>query len=362
MANPNLLRRPVPESLNPLPGVADTLFVQAPNAKVEQVAQLCATDQLGAVITIPTGKSRNTTLVKTVEKFREIAGPDATFIADANQYSGNNRSFAGEDLDEDWLKAQWDTGLPWALTNSGYVSKNDDASLRGLLEAGDRLAKTAAGNFMLGIPLDVQLVADRADEVRDLVEQFGIPVAFMLGSASDPLGSHKAVKGLVHLLKSPVPTSLLRTDMSAIGALCAGASIAAMGTSSALRHIFPPANGFGRATGVSAMVPQALSMHRVETIALAMGLTPEELHWNCFCDGCQGRKLDHILDDVQAFRHNIFSTLDIARHAMSGPDSAANLQSWKSTCTAAQFVHMDIASSTGMRWDTPSFLGGWVKL
>lgn len=361
MTSPTILRRPVPPSLRPVQGVGESFFVHAPSSKVSSVAPLCAMEALGAVYTMPTGDTRSKTLKSTVELHRHIAGAEATVLVDANRYSGKNRLLASAPLSRRWLEEQWDLGITWAITDSGYVDRGATNDLRALVANAKALSRSTTGQFFLAVPIDVKWVTEDAEQLRKLVEAHGIPVAYMLGSPGDPLASRKAVEGLLYLLESPVTSALMRTDQSAIGALAGNATFSAMGTSATLRHIYPPRpGGFGPNPPPSVLVPQGLSHHRTDTLAAAIGLTPDERHWLCECERCQAARLDTILDPVDAFSHNVHAITDIARHVLQGGDRAASLRSWTATCRNAQFVHMDIANSTQMNWNSPRFLAAWV--
>src|SRR5690606_18342378 len=109
----------------------------------------------------------------------------------------------------------------------------------------------------------------------------------------------------------------------------------------------------------SALVPQGLSFHRIDTLARAIALSPDELHWLCHCDRDQGMRLDSIVEDTHAFTHSLLSLTDIARHVLNGGDRDKSLASWGALCRNAQFIHIDIESTTGMKWDYPDFLASW---
>lgn len=361
MNNPSLLRRPVPPSLRPVAGIGESFFVHAPNARVHTIAQLCATEAVGAIYTMPVGQSRDTTFEKTLATHREIAGDTATVLADANRYYGASRLPARAPLSLDWLQRQWGAGVTWAITDSGYVDRDADDDLHKLFTSADDLARKTSGQFFLTVPADNHWVTTRAADLRAIVEQHGIPVIFLFGSTGDPLASKKAVEGLLYLLESAVPSAVMRTDQAAIGALAGNAVFGAMGTSTSLRHIYPPrkGGGFRPSTFPSAFLPQGLSFHRIDTLGRAIALSPDELHWLCQCDRCEGGRLDSILDDTHAFTHSLLALTDVSRHVLSGGDRDNSLASWGALCRTAQFTHIDIESTTGMKWDYPDFLGSW---
>ncbi|WDF35236.1 hypothetical protein PTW37_17705 (plasmid) [Arthrobacter agilis] len=322
---------------------------------------MSAAESIGAIYTMPTGASRNAVLRTTIEAHRKIASNASTVLVDANRYHGKNRIRASAPLNIDWLQRQWDAGLSWAITDSGYLERDAEHDLRSLFASAQELERQATGSFFLSVPADSHWVSFRAAELRKIVEEHGIPVIYLFGATGDPLATKRAVQGLLHLLDSPVPSALMRTDQAAIGALAGSAVFGAMGISTSLRHIYPPdKRGFSPSPFPSAFLPQGLSYHRIDTLAQAIALSPEELHWSCHCERCQGMRLDSIFDDTAAFTHSIHSLADATRHVLTGGGSAASLIAWASKCQTAQFTHFDIAATTGMRWDPPSFLGAWV--
>jgi hypothetical protein len=72
------------------------------------------------------------------------------------------------------------------------------------------------------------------------INKYDVPVAVVIEHESDPFGVRYVVTGFLELLDAVrVPVLLLRSDVSALGALCHGAHAAAIGTTSALRHLYP---------------------------------------------------------------------------------------------------------------------------
>ncbi|WP_138180176.1 hypothetical protein [Nakamurella multipartita] len=309
---------------------------------------------------MPGGKSGEAQLERVLATHREIAGGAATALADANRYSGANRLPASAPLSLQWLQRQWDAGASWAVTDSGYLDRGADEDLASLFANADDLARKATGRFFLAVPADNHWVTTRAPDLRTVVERHGIPVIYLFGSTGDPLASKKAVEGLLYLLDSAVPSALMRTDQAAIGALTGNAVFGAMGTSTSLRHIYPPRNGggFGTSPFPSAFLPQGISFHRTDTLGRAIALSPDELHWICFCERCGGLRLDSVIDATHAFTHSLLSLTDLVRHVLGG-DRNCSRSSWGALCRNAQFTHIDIESTTGIKWSYPSFLGAW---
>jgi hypothetical protein len=352
-----------PPSTNPMPGVPEVLFVHADHTKAEAVAAVCAEDFLGAVYALPKNSpsTRERTLRRAIQTHRSVAGPQATILADADLYSGKNRVMGEHRLDQSWVAHQLNVGLTVACTDSGFINDATPEQLVSVLNQAAGLPQQRSGRVLTLLPLGGTWVTQRADALRAQIERAQVPVALLLGSAKDPLGSRLAVEGLLHVLESEVPVSLLRTDMAAVGALAGGASIAAIGTRSGLRHIYPvrESKGGPPAALPSALVPQSLSLHRLDTLAEAIADSPDALHWICRCNRCYDRSLITIRSEEHAFAHNLSAAAEIARHVLNGLVRSERLASWAALCGQAQFVNMEIAATTNRRWVCPAYLGAW---
>ncbi len=201
-----------------------------------------------------------------------------------------------------------------------------------------------------------------------------VPVAVALEHSADPLGVQQVLRGLLLLLATGVPVVLLRSDVSAIGALCHGAHAAAVGTTTSLRHIYPmpkpDAGGGGRRAGVAVFVPHCLSYLGVDKVAGAVQRTPDMSHlWVCECTACAGRTMDHfatIRDEATrtdvAFRHSV-ELLHQLRDELLAPhlDEADRELAWHERCKAAAWHHTEIGAQL-FDWRPPNFLTAWRKV
>ena len=356
-------RPSIPKSANPMPGVLEVLFVHADHTKAAAVAAVCANDFLGAVYTLPKNSqsTRERALGRAVETHRAVAGPDASVLFDADLYSGKNRVMGEHRLDAGWVAHQLNVGLSVACTDSGFIDDATPGQLTSVLSQAASLSQQRTGRVLTFLPLGGTWVTQRAEALRAQIERHQVPVALLLGGAQDPLASKRAVEGLLHVLESEVPVSLLRTDMAAVGALAAGATIAAFGTRSGLRHIYPvkKSKGGPPPSLPSVLVPQSMSLHRLDTLAEAIADSPDGLHWICQCNRCYGRSLITIRSEEQAFGHNLSAAAEIARHVLNGLGRTRRLASWGALCGQAQFVNFEIAATTNRRWDGPAYLGAW---
>lgn len=347
---------------NPLPGISEALFVQARIGDRDAVGRVATLEQVGVILTLNRRMGRATTtrdaVRGTVDHIRTIAGPDVTFLVDAERYATNHRHPASETTDSSFVDFQLhDLGLPWALADSGFVATGDLVGLEHVLAHAAEL--TSSGQRVIApVPIDATWLGSDAALLRDTVERFGVPVALALGHAGDPLSAARNVRGLLHLLASEVHVGVLRSDLSVIGALSGGATFGAIGTRSALRHVFPPRPGKpGPPAGEPAIIiPAARSWVRRGRLAAAIGLTPDERHWICHCESCRGTRLDSLYDDSLDM-HNLHAAADLVRRALA---ARLPLDVWAAECHLAQIVNMEIEDVVGT-WTTPDYLGAWFK-
>lgn len=292
-------------------------------------------------------------------------------LCDAQRYTGRRRAFARADFTTQWLAVQRGLGGP-VLTDSGYVDKRDITGLRSIL----RRTLPLGDNTFATLPLHADWLRDQQD--RDVllheVSFARVPVAVALEHAADPLGVQQVLRGLLALLATDVPVLLLRSDVSAIGALCHGAHAAAVGTTTALRHVYPMpkpgAGGGGRKAGVAVFVPHLLSYLGADKVAGAVQRTPDLSHlWACECTACGGRTMDHFATTTDetaradvAFRHSL-ELLHQLRDELLAPHLTEidRALAWHEHCTAAAGLHTEISGEL-FGWRPPAFLNAWRKV
>jgi hypothetical protein len=338
------------------------LLVQCAPGQALRAAEVADRAGGGVVISGPGAPAQAETLRR-----RGAAFP---VLCDAQRYTGSKRAFASADFSTQWLAVQRRLRGP-VLTDSGYVAKHDLTGLRSIL----RRTLSLGDNTFATLPLHADWLKDQQDREVLLREvSFArVPVAVALEHAGDPLGVQQVLRGLLALLATDVPVLLLRSDVSAIGALCHGAHAAAVGTTTALRHIYPlpkpGAGGGGRKAGVAVFVPHLLSYLGADKVAGAVQRTPDLSHlWACECTACGGRTMDHfatITDEAEradvAFRHSL-ELLHRLRAEVTAPhltDSDRAL-AWHEHCAAAADLHLEIGTEL-FGWRPPTFLTAWRK-
>ena len=249
------------------------LLVQCRPGQAKNAARVASTHDTGLVLTGRTPRP-------TVEALRAhgFTGP---ILCDANRYSGRRRTSAEVGVRDAWTAEQHDLGLT-ALTDSGYLAPHDWRGLRRILADAAR----QPGPTLATLPLSARWFEHSVDGLAEEIDAHGVPVAMAIEHAKDPFGVRHVARGFLPLLAVRVPVLLLRSGVSALGALAHGAHAAAIGTTPRLRRI-PPRAGRG-ALGVVALrafVPPLLGHHPLDSLSR---LAP---YWRCDCNECAGRAL-----------------------------------------------------------------------
>ncbi|WP_459162512.1 hypothetical protein [Bounagaea algeriensis] len=297
-------------------------------------------------------------------------GFNKPLLCDAERYRGKNRAVAEEEFDARWISKQRELGIP-VLTDSGYVGEGDVPGLESILRRSAQLGE----DVIACLPLHASWLTNSAslEHLQAVAREAGVAVALVLEHPGDPLGVQQALRGLLRFLSTATkPVLLLRSDVSALGALCFDASAAAVGTTSALRHLYPcTSGGPARAPQVSVLVEHCLSYVGADKVAAAVQATPDQAHhWTCTCRTCSGRTMDHFATirdrkeaDRAAFGHSLEKLLDVHEDLFSRRLTQRQRQnSWIQQCSAAGSYHQEIDSLLAQGWNPPAFLKAWQSV
>lgn len=334
--------------------LADRLLIQCGPDDVERVLPLLR-DGSGLVVT---GKEA----ARAAARARRCT--NLPVLADRGRYAGASRVPAAAGVSAAWADAQLDTGSPLALTDSGYVAAGDRAGLAAVLAGTARLgpgsvAVLALHRGWLSTGLDV-LVSE--------IDAHGVPVALVVEHPDDPFGQLATVRGLARLLDSAaVPVTLLRSDISALGAVAHGAVAGAFGVRSSLRHLHePPKPGRGFRppnTVATALWKPGLYMVKVDRLAAAHARTPDEPLWCCECSVCRGRPADWLHLDAsegEVLAHTLELVLDARDGLASLPAGPLRRMSWTAMCQHAEFQFQS-AAAHAVRWQVPPAIRWWQR-
>jgi hypothetical protein len=341
--------------------LAGRLLIQCRPGQVAEAVETARVYSSGIVLT-SSSDSRPEIVVRQLRD----NGFDGPILCDAGRYSGRRRIGAGRGIRPAWCRRQQDLGLI-ALTDSGYVENGNWFGLRTILRA----AAMQAPPVIAMVPLSARWFAmpSVANALTQEINKFDVPVALAIEHGKDPFSAQYLVRGVLQLIRAAnVPVLLLRSDVSAIGALCHGAHAAAIGAHSALRHLYPLRTGYIPASpGMSAFVPPLMTYHRLDVCQRMFGSTPDLSHlWHCLCPICDGTTPARLGDaenpDLAIFRHSLHAQLRLYAELTSRADTRERLVStWHDHCSHAMFLHQQIAEEV-VPWSRPLGLASWLAV
>lgn len=314
-------------------------------------------DRAGAIIgrRLRSGGYTGPVLIDPCEYERDPAGPRAI-------------PFFG--IEQESVDLQSDLGVGAYLSPSRYVEKDDAATLVEVLADGAafcsmaQAARHKAPAFIV-LPMASDWLSDQHfPQLRAALEAAPFPLALVLGSRGDPLGTATAVRNLVALLRQRPQTAILRTDASALGALAWGRSFVAVGATGTVRHFTSwkkPA--FAKFTDHSPrVVPRSILFFvrgsRLESVQGDGGL----LDCNCsMCGGASLRRLTLEIDTPVAHAHN-FAVLSGIATRLASLSPASRRIAWREECKRAVSDAETLEHRTGVAFEPPMALRTWSKL
>ncbi|MBB1195858.1 hypothetical protein [Curtobacterium flaccumfaciens] len=296
----------------------------------------------------------------TVAAHRTLGG-SSTVAFDANRYAGSGRSYGADNLQPGWLQAQDDLGLSFLTLDSGYIVDGDWDGVQRLLEAGALGTERFGDRVHIDLPVDARMVRDAPERLIDLIAQYGSRVTLKLGHRADPLARPDTVAALVQVLDASHRVSLGRTDLAGVGALAVGAEYVSIGTTTSLRHVYPPvkrSGGGGRNVDFALIVPRALQFRQHARVLEVIALDPDNPRWVCGCGPCEGRSLERIRSEEQAWEHSLAIIYDRAAALTALPTRHERLRHWSETCAYADFENRDLRDEMP-DWPVPDNHSAW---
>jgi hypothetical protein len=270
----------VPFALSQLAG---TLLVQCGTSRVHAYENVIShVERPGAGLVLTGSRA----LAATDHTLNHL-GYGGPVLADAGRYARTPRVPASAPFTDRWLDRQRALGLTWLVPDAGYIDTGQYRDLEAVLSrtrelAGGAIALLALHRSWLNSDGDLPWLVDHVTAAQ-------VPIAVVLEHPKDPLGVRYVLEGLVALLAAPVDVLLLRCEVSAVGALCFGATAAAVGATATLRHLpGGGARGGSNGAGPSALLRPCLAYKRLSRIQLAVANDPDDPLWECRCGTCYG--------------------------------------------------------------------------
>lgn len=274
------------------------------------------------------------------------------------------------DYDE-WLTRQRAAGVPVILTDTPRIQNADRSALRKALERWATIHEPT----LAVLPIEPWWLREGLPWLIEEVAEAGRPVALVLLHRYNGLDPAGTVAGLVQLISDvePVPVLLLRSDISAVGAVAYRAFGGFVGWSANTRHgplpMRRPETGHDdneRDDSPSVLVPALNDYVKASNLpALARHRHLDVLRCNDPVCGEESllRIAERSEDDLRAGRllagqHNVASTEQIARTVLSAADP---WDAWWETCRAGAEVTASLAES-GINVRLSRWLRQWLDL
>jgi hypothetical protein len=272
------------------------------------------------------------------------------------------------DCDE-WLIRQQAAGTPLVLTDASRIRNRDRSALRKALARWEKLDEPT----VVVLPIENWWLKDGLSILTEEVRAARRPVAIVLLHRYNGLDAVGAIAGLLTLIGavSPLPVTLLRCDISAVGAVAHGASTGYVGWSATTRHgPLPmgrreePGAVVDRDESPAVFVPALHDYYKASKLpAFARGRRPEVLR----CDDpvCRGQSLLRVarLSEVDlpaarllAYHHNLASTELVACRVLSAD---VPRDAWWEACKDGADMTASLAEN-GISLPTPRWLRQWL--
>lgn len=343
------------QSADLLAVLRDCLLTQVDAPEADGICDAASRPGSGLVLVGPDALSKAAELAS--------GGFVSPILVDRRRYAGKKRARGTARFQPQWIWAQQHVGLPAILTDSGYIGDGDAEALESVLA---QTAQLDSGAVAV-LPLHSSWIQRKQSQEHlvTTIRDVGVPVAFVLEHADDPLAKKAALFGFVKVLRNvEVPAMVLSCDVSALGAMAIGAHTVAVGTRSGLRHLYP-AKGGGPPTDdmESALLPAFLAFMKVGKIAQAAAADPDNPKWTCWCQSCRGQHLDWLLaaSRLEVRRHSVELLADLRDQLAQIPLGPARQQAWCAWCASAQFEHDSLAAHK-IHWNTPSAIRRWQEI
>ncbi len=334
-------------------------------AHIERVAQVCRDTRIGAVLTVGSRNSNPAEAVRELTAmFRAVTGDTTNVLVDANRYSGRNRIVGAYSFDSQFVRAQLDAGAAFGLAPSPYIPNGDHAGLKSVLSQTAQMKMPAVAPLPLGNGWFTSM--REAKFLRETASKFGVPIAPIIEHRGDPFGNLKILRGALEVVTADVPVLQLRGDLSVLGLVAHGGAGGAIGTTTALRHLYPTPTddedgGGWRPARVGVWVPRLLGFHAVDTLGDVAQFDEVANYLLCDYSCCNGQGVERITNEVEAFDHSLRAIAQFSEPFFAAGTSLDSLcAAWHARCGSAEFGYIDIQETTAAPLTMPAFIGKWV--
>ena len=269
---------------------------------------------------------------------------------------------------DDWLMRQQAAGVPLILTDTPRIRNNDISELQKALARWDTIDEPT----LVVLPLEPWWLREGLSRLIEEVRSAGRPVALVLLHRYNGLDLKRAVAGLLEFISTvkPLPVVLLRSDISAIGAVAHQAFAGFVGWSANSRHgplpMRRPEGDDERDESPPVLVPSLNDYLKTSKLPVFARIRRLDV-LRCDDRVCRGDSLLRIADlcetDLRDGRllaclHNLASTEQLARRVFAAADPP---DAWWEACNAGATSIASIAGS-GVSLPQHRWLRQWLEL
>jgi hypothetical protein len=269
---------------------------------------------------------------------------------------------------DDWLMRQQAAGVPLILTDTPRIRNKDISALRKALARWDAIDEPT----LVVLPIEPWWLREGLPGLIEGVRAAGRPVAVVLLHRYNSLDVKRAVAGLLKFISAvkPLPVVLLRSDISAVGAVAHQAFAGFVGWSANSRHgplpMPRPEGDDERDESPSVFVPALNDYLKTSKLSVFARIRRLDV-LRCDDRVCRGDSLLRIADlsetDLRDGRmlaclHNLASTEQLARRISAAADPRV---AWWETCNAGATLTASLAER-GVSLPQRRWLRQWLEL
>lgn len=299
-----------------------------------------------------------------------LCATDAICMVDPENYAHDRKDRAQCSLipetPPESVLAQVHAGAACLLSPARFPGDRDTQSIKNLLNDGEAFIE-AARDEAPSLPAFVVVVI-RYDELADgrwvqPIRTSGLPIATVFAAYTDPLAQPAALEGAIRVMEAAEAAFALRCDISVAGLMALEATAGAIGTNSAMRHLWlgTPRSPGGKVSP-SVFVPAIANWMKLSFVEQATADPDLDDIFRCVCSVCgpQGdvRRLHEATKNVQD-AHSIAASVGLAHEVLKAEDPVS---AWQGVCRQAIAAY-DELQSLGISGPTkPESLRAWLSL
>ncbi|MCY3910102.1 MAG: hypothetical protein OXF99_01230 [bacterium] len=265
------------------------------------------------------------------------------------------------------IHAQLAAGADCLLAPSRFPTDRSHGSIEALIADGEAFLD-AANEMAPQVPAFIPTII-RYDELSDgrwvgPLRSAGLPIATIFAAYGDPLEDPHQLEGALEVIQSVEVSLVMRNDISVAGLITLGALAGAVGTSSAVRHLWLPRKRGNARPARSIFVPETASWMKIPFVEQAQADPDLDAVFRCSCSVCgpggdvRHLTLPEVCDSVQD-EHSVAAAIQLARSVIRGDDPVA---SWLDVCqrAVALYDELDRLGVSGPR--KPGALVSWISV